>query len=203
MKKTQLILNIVFGVALIALFALHLLPAGNLSDNTLTTHKKTDTSGLGGEIVYVNIDTVLNNYDLFHELKSKMETRFKTAQSEISSKEENYYKEVEDFQYKVQRGLVTRSDAQKLQQQLMQEEQKLLQLRDNLNMELAEEESVVQRQLINEIMLFLDEYNKSKGYTYILANRFGSNILYSSEHLDITWDVIEGLNEKYKKNRNK
>ncbi|NBC84252.1 MAG: hypothetical protein GVY19_12865 [Bacteroidetes bacterium] len=203
MKKVQLIINIVIALAVAALYVLTFTGQKHSVNGKTGGVDTTTISNLGGEVVYVNIDTVLNNYDLFHELSGDMEDKFNTAQAELSSKEKKYREGVEDFQYKVQRGLVTRSDAQKLQQELMKEEQEIMQLRDNLNYKLAEEEAVVQRQLINEIMVFLEAYNKEKGYTYVLANRFGSNILYAHERLDITWDVIEGLNEQYKKNQQK
>lgn len=201
MKKIQLIINVVLVVAIGVLYFFTF--AGKKEAAEKTSPADTSLTNLGGQVVYINIDTVLNNYDLFHELSAEMEGKFNTAQAELSSKEKKYREGVEDFQYKVQRGLVTRSDAQELQQELMQEEQRIMELRDNLNYKLAEEEAVVQRKLINEIMVFLEEYNKEHGYTYVLANRFGSNIMYANDRLDITWDVIEGLNEQYKKNQKK
>jgi outer membrane protein len=52
---------------------------------------------------------------------------------------------------------------------------------------------------INEdIESFISVYAKSKGYTYILGSSDQTkSILYGEESLDITEDVIDGLNENY------
>ena len=62
---------------------------------------------------------------------------------------------------------------------------------------LAEEEQVMNRQVLNSIMDYLKEYNKDHGYHYVLSNAFGGPLLYSNETLNITQDVLSGLNETY------
>ena len=39
-------------------------------------------------------------------------------------------------------------------------------------------------------------FNKEKGYDLIIS-RVGDNLLYANEALDITKEVIEGLNKRY------
>ena len=64
-------------------------------------------------------------------------------------------------------------------------------------MQLAEEEQVRNRRLINNIMEYLVEYNKDYNYQFIFSNSFGDNVLFANEQLDITSSVLEGLNEQY------
>jgi outer membrane protein len=45
---------------------------------------------------------------------------------------------------------------------------------------------------------YLKEFNKDKGYTYILGYQEGT-IYYKDASYDITDEVLKGLNEKYKK----
>ena len=79
----------------------------------------------------------------------------------------------------------------------MQEQQNLMQLRDQLSLELQEEEQVSNRRLINAIMEYLKEYNKDFNYQFVFSNSFGDNVLFANEELDITYSVLEGLNEQY------
>jgi outer membrane protein len=46
---------------------------------------------------------------------------------------------------------------------------------------------------------FLTEYNSDKKFAYILSYTKGGFILYKDEALDITKEVVDGMNEKLKK----
>ena len=70
---------------------------------------------------------------------------------------------------------------------------------ENLQRELIEEEQVMLRQIMNEVMIYLEEYNKQYNYKYIFSNSFGGQLLYTDKSLNITNDVLKGLNESYAK----
>lgn len=153
-------------------------------------------------IVYINIDSVVNNLDMYYDLKQSFEKKYKTSEAELASKEKAYKKEVEDYQYKIQRGLVTRSDAQKLEQQLLGQQQNLLALQENLRLELAEEEQVMLRQVLNSIMGYLEELQSKYKYQFVFGTTaIGGNVLYADRKLDITKVVVSGLNENYKRDK--
>jgi outer membrane protein len=205
MKKLPLILNIVCLIAVGLLYILTFIGKSGEKSGPVQEENKVIT-GLdisSNSIVYINIDTVVSNYDLYFDLKQTFEKKYKTSEAELASKEKAYKKEVEDYQYKVQRGLVTRSDAQKLEQQLLGQQQNLLKLQDNLRLELAEEEQVMLRQVLNSIMVYLGELQSKYKYQFVFGTTtIGGNVLYADKRLDITHEVIRGLNEKYKQKRN-
>ena len=62
---------------------------------------------------------------------------------------------------------------------------------------LNEEGLVAQRQVLEYINQYLAEFNADRGYQYILARQFPGPILYGDSTLDVTNDVIAGLNAKY------
>jgi outer membrane protein len=154
-------------------------------------------------IVYVNIDTVLNNYDFYFDLQQKLQDNLKTSQAQLDTKQKSYQKDAQNFQYKVDRGLITRSEAAKLQQDLANQEQSLVQLQNDLRSQLADQQQVAYRQVLNSIMEYLTELQSVHRYKYVMGTSFGGNILYADKNLDITKSVIKGLNEKYKKEREK
>ena len=49
----------------------------------------------------------------------------------------------------------------------------------------------------DSITNFIKEYNATKGYDFILT-RVGDEILYANEAYDITEEIVEGLNQRYK-----
>jgi outer membrane protein len=197
MKNLSLILNAVLLVAVGVLFYLHFSstkPAGEElpADTTASMGQHT-----GMSIVYIDIDSLLNNYLYFHDMQDEFAARQSEMEAELNLRSKQYEASALDYQNKVQKGLVTRREAAELEQQLLQEQQSLLQLRDQLTMQLAEEEQVRNRRLINAIMEYLVEYNKDLNYQFIFSNSFGDNVLFANNQLDITSSVLKGLNEEY------
>jgi len=206
MKNLSLILNAVLFVAVIVLYILFFV--GGKAPIAVGAMNRNDTTSLSGTqsgIVYINIDSVLQKYDMYHALSDNLQEKLKTSEAQLATKEQSLRREMEDFQYQVDRGLVTRSEAADLQQQLAQKEQSLYQLQNSLQMQLAEEEQVSQRKVLNSIMVYLENLEESGAYQYqfVLGTTFGGNILYADENKNITQAVIQGLNEEYKKTSEK
>ena len=204
MKKFTLIFNIVLALAVVALFVLHFTSKSGKS--TVASNGKTETStelSANFTAAWVNVDTVLNSYDMYFDMRKELEVNSRKLEAELNAKSRTFEKEAMDFQDKVQKGLVTRSEAQQLQTTLANKEQELYRLRDEMRMQLAEEEQVKLRKIQNSITEFLKEYNENKGYHIILSSTFGGPMLYGHPALDITNDVVKGLNEKYSVNRPK
>ena len=63
--------------------------------------------------------------------------------------------------------------------------------------ELANETATYNDGLRDSLQHFLAVYNKDKKYDMILTKQ-GDNILYAAKRFDITDDVINGLNKRYK-----
>ncbi len=205
MKRIPLILSVISVAAIILLYVLYF--TGKTDEISAGQSDKQAVAQLDispNAIAYINIDTVVNNYDFYIDLKQKFENKYKTSEAELSSKEKAYKKEVEDYQYKIQRGLVTRSEAQELEQQILNEQQNLLRLQEDLRLELAEEEQVMLRQVLNSIMVYLEELQSEYKYQFVFGTTaIGGNVLYADKELDITRQVTKGLNERYRKERSK
>jgi outer membrane protein len=159
-------------------------------------------SAVAGEgVVYVNIDSLVRGYDMYFDLQKEFEAKAKKKDGDFTARMKKFESDARDFQEKVEKGLVTRSQAQQLQEGLAKREQDLLQLRQQLQSELQEEESVMLRQIQNNIQSYINEYNKNKKYTLILSTSGSNVILYGDPTLNITSEVLTGLNETYVKAR--
>ena len=90
--------------------------------------------------------------------------------------------------------LTTRGKAEKCTAIEVQEEYARLEQR--LAGELAAEEQKNNIALRDSINNFMKEYNAIHGYDIVLS-RMGENILFAKESLDITKEIIEGLNSRY------
>ena len=197
MKNISIALNIVLTIAVGVLFFLHFSSSPKCSGQ-----ETTEGISVGEKnIAYIDIDSLINKYDLFYDLQSKLVESQKKSESELNSKSQAFEKEATDFQNKVQKGLITRAQAEEMQKTLMAKEQNLYALRDQLRIKLQEEEQVMMRQLRNSIDEFLVEYNKNGQYSYILSYTFGGPVLLANKNLNITNSVIEGINKSYQKTK--
>lgn len=200
MKKANLIINAVLIIAIAVLYFLHFFTPAEES----TPQKKQDKPA--GEkiamstdlpIAYVNIDTLLNNMEMYADLTENLNTKQQRLESNFSSQYKSFEKEVNDFQEKVQKGLLTRREAQDLDTQLSNRRVELENQRNNYLMELQEENLVSQNKVIDYIMDYLEEYNSDGEYRFIFSYSFGGGLLYASDALNITREVLVGINKKY------
>lgn len=198
MKNVSLIVNVVLGAAVAVLYVLHFTATGKPADIQADYVERGEYVPSSSNIVFVNFDTLLNNYDMFFDLQKKFLEKQQKLEAELTRSSGSYERQVGDFQEKVQKGLVTRSEAQQLEMQLMQVQQELMGQRDEYSQELMEEEQVMNRQLQHSIYDFLEEYNNNHQYHYIFSHSFGGPFLYTDRNLNITREVIEGLNNKYR-----
>jgi outer membrane protein len=150
-----------------------------------------------GSIAYVNIDSVIFKFDMFTDKRNDLETKQKSAEAELNSKGSQYERGIKDYQDKVTKGLITRATAAEIEGSLTRQQQELLTLRDKLQTDLMEEEQVMNRQILDYITRFLEENRSQYPYQFILGKSFGSVVLFSDSALDITNQVLAGLNQKY------
>jgi len=192
MKKLSIILYVVLFLAVAGLYFLH------FSGNRKSEKPGPVTNSTAQGIAYINIDSVIFKFDMFHDKREDLMTKQKSAEAELNSKGSLYEKGAKDYQEKVSKGLVTRATAAEMEQALLQQQQELVSLRDKLQSNLMEEEQVMNRQIIEYITKYLDENKTEFNYQYIFGKSFGSVVLYGDPGLDITQKVLDAINKKYK-----
>jgi outer membrane protein len=194
MKKLPVVLFAILFLAVAVLYFFQF-RGGNKAGKAKISEIVNETPGQG--IVYVNIDSVIFNFDLFTDRRDELMTKQKNAEAELNSKGTQYEKGVKDYQDKVNKGLVTRADAAKMEQALLQQQQELVALRDKLQSNLVEEEQVMNRQILEYITRFIEENKATYDYQFILGKSFGGTVLYSNSSLDLTQQLLAALNKKY------
>jgi outer membrane protein len=148
-----------------------------------------------GKIVFINIDSLYTQYEFVKELKKQLEQSQKNKQKELESKYIAFEREVNDFREIAER--LSPTEAEKQQMALMEKEQKLIQLREKINNELLTSEAEMNEKLSERINNYLKKYKKQIPFDYVLSFTKGGGILYANDSLDITKNVVKGLNEEY------
>lgn len=170
---------------------------------TETSTMTTTTATASAAIVYIRIDSLLTEYNMYNDLRDDYETKVAKTEKELTSKGRSLENDVVDFQEKIQKGLVTRAQATKMEQGLQLKQQTLMQNRDIALQELAEEEQVIMNNIHHSITEYLGEFNADKRYGMILSSSASGPVLNSDPSLDITNIVLKGLNKKYDDSKKK
>ena len=198
MKNINYIINGILAAAVVVLFVLQF-SGDRAAEPSATPSEQPENAIPAGEvaIAYFDIDSVMSNWTFYADVQEKLAAKQRQLESDFENKSNSFMKRVEDAQYKIQRQLVTRSEAEQLQQQLASEEQNLMGLQNNYTTELQEEAIVRNRQMIDNIEKYVEEYNKDKGYSFIFSYSFGGNLMYGDKAYNITQQIIKGINEAY------
>ncbi len=199
MKNSSLIINVVLAVALAVLYVLFFT---SKNGSSAVSENSNETSSSDLKIAYVNIDSILVNYTLSKELNESLMGKQSNMKSRLEKEGREFEKDAQIFQDKVQRGVfLTQQRAEEAQQQLLQRQQELQQLEYEYSNQLASEQQKMNIQLFDSITNFISDYNNPEKYQVILGHSLGGNMLYGSAKIDITTEVIKGLNQRYTSNK--
>ena len=201
MKNTSLILSIVSLVAVVVFGALSLTKGGKTAD-VQAEGTAVDAAASKGDIVYIDLDRVLMEYDMANDLRSVVETKVQNIQAEVNRRGKKLENDIADFQNKIDKGLMTRSVAEAQGQKLSQQEVEFNNYAAQKQQEINEEQVVMMNQLGDAIQTFINKYNEEKQYAMILTSSGGAPVIAADAALDITDDVLAGLNEEYIKSKN-
>ena len=180
------------------------LTACNNAANTPEANVKSDSTAVAGSIVFFNIDKVVESYDMANDLRSVVETKISGIQAEIDRRGNKLQKDANDFQNKMDKGLLTTSVANAQYQKLQQQQNDYQQYVVRKQQEMQEEQQVMLNQIMNAIAEFVQEYNVEKQYALILTTSgdiLPAPVVTGSAALDITDDILAGLNAAYVKTK--
>jgi outer membrane protein len=152
------------------------------------------------KIVYVNSDSLLSNYEYAKSVKAKMESEAKAAESDYAAKQQAVQREFQ--QYQAQANGLSADQRAATEQRLQRKGQELQAYQQNAGAALQNKNAKENEALYNKVTEYLKSYSKTKGFKMVLTYSKGSSaILYADESLDVTSEVIKGLNELYAKDR--
>ncbi|MHB1177902.1 MAG: OmpH/Skp family outer membrane protein [Daejeonella sp.] len=151
-------------------------------------------------IVYVNSDSLLANYEYFKAVKDVFQQKSKKAQSDLAEKGNAFQREVAAYQQSA--ATLSADQRASTEQRLARKQQELATYNQNAGNALANEEAVENEKLYNKVSEFLKVFAKTKGYKMVLTySKANPTVLYADVSLDVTQDVLAGLNGEYRKEK--
>ncbi len=192
MKQVSIIINVILAIGLAVLYYFHFSSAPSKAT------QEDGSTGLQGDlqIAFINADTVLKYYDYFKVNREKLEAKGKQMDTDFRNRAQGLQREITQYQNTV--GNLTIGQARALEEDLTKKQQNLRVYQESLAQELANEEGKLNQELYQRVTAFLKEYGAKNGIQAVLKYDPSSDLLFGDASLDITQDVITGLNEAYK-----
>ena len=149
------------------------------------------------KIAYVEVDSIMSQYKFCKDYSAILQKKGQNIQNTLGKKQQDLQAAGANFQQKLQQNAYTQEQAQAIQAGLQKQANDLQNLNARLSNEFQAETEKYNNALRDSIQHFLKAYNKDRKYSLILS-KAGDNLLYADKALDITNDVIAGLNKAYK-----
>jgi len=193
-KNLSLILN---GVLLIAIIPLYVkvFSGAPASDDTQKTMSKAE--GSSAKIAYVHRDSLITYYKFYEDAIADLNQKREKVRKQLETRGGKLEMEVRNIQQRAQAGLMSNNEIRAAEEQLMKKQQDLAEYQQTVSTGLAAEEQTVNEELFENINAFLDDYKQEHNYKLIINYVPGGAFWMADDALDITEDVIEGLNKEY------
>ncbi len=168
MKKFSFVLNAVSGIAVFVILFSGCMQQ-QTSRNSDSDNVSAPNTGVA-RIVYINTDTLMNQYLLAIELNEAFLKKQEERRTELNVKAKSLDQEVNEFQRKLQNnGFLSEARAIDARDQLVVKQENLRRLQEELIDKTAREQSELNKQLFDKLTVFLTEYSKEKGFDIVLS----------------------------------
>ncbi len=149
----------------------------------------------GLKIAVIDVDSLLSGYTFYQDLAEEMLRKEENYRLILAEDANKFQKEVDDFQKKLQNGVFSSQErAQQEQNRLAKKEQSIREKSDKYSNELQLESMANSQKVSDAIESYIKEYNQTHGYNLIVSK---SATMYSDDNMDITTDILNGLNAAY------
>ena len=189
--------RILLGLNILLLLAVGYLFLEKFSSSETST--STDSVSLPADnalnIVYVNTDTLLNQYTLFRDQQKAISAREESADAKLKAQARALEREIMMLNEKASKGTMTPKDLQAEEQRLALKQQQLMSDQEAITKELMAESSRINDALQLEITSTLRVIQAQYNYDYVLSYGGGSPVLAVNDSFDITNEVINRLNK--------
>lgn len=203
----KLFFNIMSRSIIVAVIAVLLIPS---CDNKKTnTQEQGPQTGQGTNndvlsdrnslpIAYVNIDTLLTNYNLAKDANESLMRRFESSRATINEKQRRLESEYKEFERKLQaNAFLSEERARSESNRLQNLSSELEKTANRLDEDLRREQQRINNQLADSVRNAIKIFNQTANYELILSNSGMDNVLFAKDKYDVTSEVLSLLNKRY------
>jgi len=197
MKNLSLILNAVLLAAVGVLFFLHFSGRKAAGPAVETSSGAVLPSEL--RVAYINSDSVLQHYEYLKANRVQLEAKSKKIEQEYRNRAQGLQNEITAYQRNVTN--MTLGQVKAVEEDLGKKQQNLQMYQQTISQQLMEEEAKLNKELYDRITAYLKKFAAEKDLHFVLKFDVSSDVLYAGDALDVSQDVITGLNAEYEQEK--
>lgn len=199
MKNLSLALNAVLIVA-VAFLYFHVFTGKKNDNNPDSKVKVVSNSGTNAgvmPIAYVELDSLNEKITYIKDRRKELEGEQKGIENQWQAEMKNLENQKDQF---LKRGAsITQDEGETFQKEFYQQQQLIETKKQSAGQRLSEKSYRFMDDIQKRLKDFLTDYNKEKNFKYIFTAGNGLDyMVYKDSSLNITDDVIKGMNEKMK-----
>ena len=203
MKNGLVALNVALLIAVGVLFYLHFSSRRKSAATEYAPETKlsaADNSSSGCKIAYFEMDSVESSFAMAKEMQNELEKREDRKNGQMARLQNEYQEKFAKLQ---QHGpSMTNDQVNAAKTELLQLEQKMSDTKAGMDQEAQSYYIEKKQEIFSLIRKFCSDYNKDKKFAIIISNEPGL-VFYKDSALDITSDLLKGLNAEYAKKKMK
>lgn len=148
------------------------------------------------KIAYVDSAKLLNNYQGMQEARKAYQQKMTVWQANIDTLSKDVQAALQKHQQEIAK---MNAKEQKLSEELVRtKQQQLVQYQKAIQEKAAQEDRQMTQSVITEVNNYISEYGNDRSYKVILVANESGTIAYAQEGMDVTEEVLNGLNANYK-----
>lgn len=194
--KVQNILIGVLSAGLIGSYVLHF--TGGKTENVTpsgTTSGEISNRVGGIQILYVQADSIMENFAMMQDLDEKFRADNSIRESKLMDSKARFERKLREYEQKL--PTLTTRERGKWEEELQQMQARLMQDNQELSQLAAMQEAQMINQVYDSLHTYFAELGEKLEADYILAAQKTSGVLYANPRLDITGEAIEHINSRY------
>lgn len=150
----------------------------------------------GLKLAYVDVDSLLANYLFYQDLVEEMTRKEENYRLALTEEYNKLQKEINDFQKKVENNVYSSAErAESERSRLLKKQQAIEEKSRQYSLEFDNEGAANSEKISEIVDNYIKEYNKTHGYDMIISK---ASLLFANEALNITAEILDGLNADYK-----
>ena len=150
-------------------------------------------------IAYVNIDTLLANYNFAKDANNSLIEKLNSSKVALTQKQKQLEADVVGFQKKINDNAflsAERAEQEATRLRKLETDVQMLSLKSQEDFTIEQQKT--NNQIADSVKHILKEINKTSNYQIIFSNTGMDNILLAKDGYDITRKVTDLLNSRYK-----
>ncbi|MCU0438147.1 MAG: OmpH family outer membrane protein [Raineya sp.] len=184
---------------LFSFLSLSLLVACNSDKSKDNKTTKTETTkpsdNIDKSVVYVNTDTLISGYELYKKASKDIQVKGNDFSSDIERQKTAFRDKVLKAEQNAR--AMTMGEIEAMKKSLAEEEQRIMQYESSLSQNLGNMQKESIDKINKNIDDFIKRYAEKNGYKMVLSYKQGVTAWYADNRLDVTTEVLKGLNEEY------